>query len=263
MLFKYTILFLIFGFLGWGIDTGYRYLGHGEYQPATIIPFFASLYGIGGVITIGLYKFTNIKVIWQVLLGGIVITLTELFGGLFCTYVLGLQLWDYSQNRFNFLGQIDLLHAFYWFVLAAILRLFVRQGEFVMSEPRTFGEFLDELWQSAEARYNVHALGFLEEFKHSFYAPDLEVIRAEVFSEKLFRTFLEVVITLSRAKVVSIQIETVRSLAFKDCQTFLRTLHQKAKAFGVEVPLAEVDVPLSPGDAVFRAAVKQQQNKGD
>ena len=125
MFFIYVPLFFGFGIMGWGIDTGYRYVTSGKYKPATIVPYFATLYGISGVAVLLIYQFTPVNVVWQVMVGGVTITLIELLGGLFCVYVLRRCLWDYSENRFNFLGQIDLLHTSYWFFLAAILRFII------------------------------------------------------------------------------------------------------------------------------------------
>lgn len=125
MFFTYAPLFLGFGIMGWGIDTCYRYVTSGKYKPATIVPYFATLYAIGGITVFILYQLTSLHVVWQAALGGVAITLIELFGGLFCVHVLKKCLWDYSKNRFNFLGQIDASHTFYWFFLAAILRFII------------------------------------------------------------------------------------------------------------------------------------------
>lgn len=121
----YVLLFLGFGVIGWAIDNGYRKITPGEYKPATVFPFFATLWGIAGVSLMVIYQFTPFNTVLQILLGGIAVTLVELFGGLFCVHVRGRRMWDYSDNKYNFYGYIDVKHTIYWFILAAILRFLI------------------------------------------------------------------------------------------------------------------------------------------
>lgn len=125
MIISYVQLFLGFGLIGWVIDTSYRYVTSGIYKPATIVPYFASLYGISGVAVLLIYQLFPFNAVWQVVFGGIAITLIELFGGLFCVHLLKEVLWDYSENKLNFRGLIDAQHTCYWFFLAAILRFII------------------------------------------------------------------------------------------------------------------------------------------
>ena len=63
----------------------------------------------------------NLKMWQQVLIGGSLITLVELFTGIYFNLYLHLNLWNYSQNRFNFLGQICLQNCIYWYLLSVVI----------------------------------------------------------------------------------------------------------------------------------------------
>ncbi|MEK6940999.1 MAG: putative ABC transporter permease [Nanoarchaeota archaeon] len=120
---KYLLFFIIFGFLGWGIDTIYRSIRLNKYSPGTLIPYFAITFGTGGAALILLFEYAQTSLLNHIILGGILVTLIELISGIISYNLLNKRLWDYSKNKYNFLGHIDLLHTFYWFIMAGILRL--------------------------------------------------------------------------------------------------------------------------------------------
>ena len=66
-------------------------------------------------------RYFNLKMWQQVLIGGTLITLVELFSGIFFNLYLHLNLWDYSQFKFNFLGQICLKNCIYWCLLSVVI----------------------------------------------------------------------------------------------------------------------------------------------
>jgi Predicted membrane protein len=66
-------------------------------------------------------KYYNLKMWQQILIGGTLITLVELLTGIFFNLYLGLHIWDYSNLRFNFLGQICLQNCIWWYVLPVII----------------------------------------------------------------------------------------------------------------------------------------------
>ena len=57
----------------------------------------------------------------RALAGGVFITVTELFAGCLLNLALGLQIWDYSDLPFHFLGQICLSYSIGWFLLSFLL----------------------------------------------------------------------------------------------------------------------------------------------
>lgn len=50
-------------------------------------------------------------------IGMIIIDSLELGGGLILNKVLKLNIWDYSNSKFNLLGQIDLIHSLGWLAI--------------------------------------------------------------------------------------------------------------------------------------------------
>lgn len=120
----YIMLFLLFSFIGWIIDTTYssivakNFKASGYYKNLPFCP----IYGLGGIVIYQsfseLSKYTSTIII---LLTTFLIILLEYIGGIFCEKVLDEKLWDYSDMRFNLHGHISLLHSFYWFVLITIL----------------------------------------------------------------------------------------------------------------------------------------------
>ncbi|MBI4144618.1 putative ABC transporter permease [Candidatus Woesearchaeota archaeon] len=119
---EYLVFFIVFSFVGWVIDTGYRSAVDRRYAPGSIFPFFAPIYGFGGIILVILFN-TSLNPAIHVLIGGIAATTVELVGGMFCVKFLRRRLWDYSKNRWQYRGHIDALHTVCWFIVTAALRM--------------------------------------------------------------------------------------------------------------------------------------------
>jgi len=123
------ILFFMGGVLGAVIDIFYVSITTGKFAYQgflgslfhTFIPFLPA-YGFG---LVTLYLLHPLVKQWSVIKQfGVyagVLTLLEFVGGVFAFTVLKTRVWDYSQNTFNFLGHIDLLHTFYWGILGVIV----------------------------------------------------------------------------------------------------------------------------------------------
>ncbi|PRR81907.1 putative ABC transporter permease [Clostridium vincentii] len=69
-------------------------------------------------------KFYNLKMWQQVFIGGTLIIVAEFLSGIFFNLHLHLNLWDYSQQKFNFLGQICLQNSIYWYLLSIVVLWF-------------------------------------------------------------------------------------------------------------------------------------------
>lgn len=97
---------------------------------------------LGGVCVLALvwiaqrYPAMNIAV--QAALGTAFITAAEFIAGLVVNLALGWQVWDYSREFGNVLGQICPLFSFYWFLLClpvfGLLRLAARRKDKRSSE---------------------------------------------------------------------------------------------------------------------------------
>ena len=120
---KYLILLIIFSVLGWGIDTAYRSMILKKFSSGTHVMFFSPVYAIGGLILVLIYTYLNTHAIIQILVATTVIVLLELSFGIISEKIMKRRYWDYFGSKWNFKGHIDVLHSFYWFLLAALLRM--------------------------------------------------------------------------------------------------------------------------------------------
>ena len=104
------LIFVIFG-LAYGLI---EILWRGYTHPSMVI-----LGGICGLI-IGLLneKSRNINPLIQMILGMIIITSFEFITGYILNIQLGLGIWDYSNMRYNVMGQICPQFSIVWFFLS-------------------------------------------------------------------------------------------------------------------------------------------------
>lgn len=61
----------------------------------------------------------DMPIIHQMFYSSLMITFVEFFAGLLLNVILNLNIWDYSNMKFNLMGQICLLYSFLWFFLSA------------------------------------------------------------------------------------------------------------------------------------------------
>ena len=109
---KYLILLLVGGTAYYGIEVLARGFSHW------------TMFIIGGIcfILIGIINEITPKmpIVRQMILSAIIITAIEFISGCILNLWLGLNIWDYSNETFNLLGQISLKHTIYWFFLSCI-----------------------------------------------------------------------------------------------------------------------------------------------
>ena len=110
---KEFIIFIIFGLMYVTIELLYR--GHTHY----------SMFIVGGIcgVLIGLINDNtpDMPLLPQCVLGAVIITVIELLTGLFLNVYLGLNVWDYSNQPFNFMGQICPQFCIIWGILAILV----------------------------------------------------------------------------------------------------------------------------------------------
>ena len=58
--------------------------------------------------------------VWQMLIGAGIVTILELIVGIVVNVWLGLEVWDYSNLPFNFMGQICVPFSFAWTLLSGV-----------------------------------------------------------------------------------------------------------------------------------------------
>lgn len=108
---KYLLLFLIGGSLYVLIEILYRGYSH------------ISMFIVGGICLILISLISDlapfkVPIIVQMIISSILITLIELISGIIINIFLNLHVWDYSSDKFNFLGQICLKASVTWFFLS-------------------------------------------------------------------------------------------------------------------------------------------------
>lgn len=104
------IIFFIFGIMYVTIEVLFRGYSH--------ISMFI-LGGLCGLIIGHLDEWMpKISIIKQCILGSIIITLLEFVFGYILNIKLGLNIWDYSNLKFNIMGQVSLLFTGAWIILS-------------------------------------------------------------------------------------------------------------------------------------------------
>lgn len=111
-LIKYLILLIVGGTAYYGIEVLARGFSHW------------TMFLVGGIcfILIGIINEVTPKMplIQQMLLSAAIITAVEFISGCVLNLWLGLDIWDYSENFGNILGQICPKHTIYWFLLSSV-----------------------------------------------------------------------------------------------------------------------------------------------
>ncbi len=110
---KYIMLFLVGGFAYGGIEILFRGYSH------------ISMLVAGGIcfILIGLINEVfskDMALVSQMVLSAGIVTAVEFVTGLIVNVWLKLDVWDYSGQPFNLMGQICLLYTVIWFFLSAV-----------------------------------------------------------------------------------------------------------------------------------------------
>ena len=107
---KYIILFIIGGNSYFYVELLWRGYSH-------ITMFF-----LGGLcfVLIGLINeiLVEMPLLIQQGISSLIITTLELVFGLAFNILLGMNIWDYSNLKFNFMGQISLRYSILWFFLS-------------------------------------------------------------------------------------------------------------------------------------------------
>ena len=120
----YSLIFIISGFFGWAVDTGYRSITMGHYESATVVPFFSLIFASASLLLTVLFRKTSF--FWSVFLGTLFCVGIELVSGFVLLKFFHERLWNYKSNPFDLYGFIDLLHSAYWFLLVLLYRLFYK-----------------------------------------------------------------------------------------------------------------------------------------
>lgn len=128
--FKILILFFIYSFIGWVIETIYcsiiskRLINRGFLKGP-----YCPMYGFSALIIINILDFvisklnlsSNYFYVSIFLVSIIVATIVEFFTGLLIEKIFKMRLWDYSNRDLNIKGYVCLQFSLYWGALSFIL----------------------------------------------------------------------------------------------------------------------------------------------
>ncbi len=126
-IFYYIALFAVYCFIGWILEVIYRSVTQGKFVNAGFLfgPFIP-IYGLGAFLTLALQEtLKNQPPFLHFVVFGLAITAMEYLVGYFSEKIFKLQLWDYSENRFNLHGRVCLHFSLFWTILAFVFVVFV------------------------------------------------------------------------------------------------------------------------------------------
>ena len=110
---KNIIIFLIFGISYYLLEILWR--GYSHWTMIIVGGLCGLLIGLINEIT------PKMNTVLQMLLGSITVTIIEFVTGYIINIKLDLNVWDYSNLKFNILGQVSLLFSTLWFFLSYIV----------------------------------------------------------------------------------------------------------------------------------------------
>jgi uncharacterized membrane protein len=135
----------MFSFAGWIIDSLYRSFVDRKWTNAGYFSGpFCPIYGVGGLLLVFAFQaMEEYHPAATLIVSSLGLVLVEYLGGIFSERILKVRLWDYSKTTFNVGGHIDILHSFYWLLLAS--------GVYFLAYPsvKVFESLIDDLGISA------------------------------------------------------------------------------------------------------------------
>lgn len=123
-----VFIFILGSLVGWIIEIIYRRIMYGKLvNPGFLVGPYLPIYGFGLLSITILHNILmrfDLHPVIAILLMGLVMTLIELIGGLFCLSQK-VKLWDYSDNWLNYKGIICPLYSLIWTLAGAIYYFFL------------------------------------------------------------------------------------------------------------------------------------------
>ena len=110
---KNIIIFIIFGISYYLLEILWR--GYSHWTMIIVGGLCGLLIGLINEIT------PKMNTVLQMLLGSVIVTIIEFVTGYIINIKLNFNIWDYSNLKFNILGQVSLLFSMLWFFLSYIV----------------------------------------------------------------------------------------------------------------------------------------------
>lgn len=120
---EFVISLLLYGVLGWCIDSFARMIRYGDWINGTALQLpWSPMYALGAIGIVFIYaRIKHLHIIWQFVFFAVLISSYEFIGGLFSLKAYGAPLWNYSTLPLNIGGHTTVPHAIGWGVLGLIL----------------------------------------------------------------------------------------------------------------------------------------------
>lgn len=128
LLIYWFILFFIYSFFGFLIETIFTYVTKGKIQIRKTLFFLplCPVYGLGALLMVLTLTPFNNNIIVVALGGAIVGSTAEYLFGILNQRIFNVRIWDYRKEKFNFRGYICLKFTAYWLLLSVLLIYFVQ-----------------------------------------------------------------------------------------------------------------------------------------
>ena len=188
------VLFAIYAFMGWIIETIYRSFTQRQLINAGFLygPF-VPLYGFGAsfIILIG-FLIHPWPLPIQLIVYGLVLTFIEYFTGFAFEKVFKLKLWDYSESRFNLHGRVSLLFSIFWTIMALAFVTFIHPA--VLKQVQSLDESFIHVASIVLLIYGITDLVF-SIISITAFRRKIAYLYSEYFNlsddeiEKIFRSF--------------------------------------------------------------------------
>src|SRR3989344_2915640 len=124
-IYPFLLIFCVASLLGWILEVLYALVTKKKLiNRGFLFGPYLPIFGFGIVLLYILFSL-NINIFLKILFGGFLVTLIELFTGLFFINFYNLRLWDYSNEFLNFKGIICLKYSIYWILLISLLYRFL------------------------------------------------------------------------------------------------------------------------------------------
>lgn len=121
------LYFILYSFIGWIIDTGFRSFKEGKFSQGSFLKLpFCSTYGFGALLLLTIRPIIiEQNTLNQFLLLAIILSTVEFILGFISFHVWKKHYWNYSKKPFNLFGYTDIEHAIYWGGLGVIFINFI------------------------------------------------------------------------------------------------------------------------------------------
>ena len=121
MIINLLAYFLIYSFMGWVIESGYRsFCERKLINSGFLYGPFCPIYGIGAIIMFLFLNNFKDNIFILFVLGFFILSLWEYVVGWILEIIFHTKYWDYTDNKFNINGRVCLTNSIFWGILGVV-----------------------------------------------------------------------------------------------------------------------------------------------